>query len=93
LKSLAKVQQIPLRHDVAVQNKQAETMVRAPVHIIYILSYLACIYIYIYTYIYAHMHIYAHTHKYTYVHKHTQMVGCGYVFLVWDFMYMDLIPS
>lgn len=49
---MAKLQQISLKHDVGVQNKQAETMVRAPVHVIYILSYLVCIYAYVYTYTY-----------------------------------------
>lgn len=38
LKSVAKVQQIPLKQDAAVQNKQVEEMLRAPIHIIYILS-------------------------------------------------------
>lgn len=52
---MAKVQQTPLKHDVAIQNKQAETMVRVPIHIIYIFSYLVCIYVCVYINVYIYV--------------------------------------
>lgn len=50
LKSMAKVQHIPLKQDAAVQNKQVEEILRAPIHFIYILYYLVCIYMSMHTY-------------------------------------------
>lgn len=45
----------PPEQDVAVQNKQVETMVRAPTHIICILS--QCVYICVYIDSYIHSHV------------------------------------
>lgn len=55
---MAKVQQIPLKHiEAAIQNKQVETMLRAPIHFIYISSDLMCVYVYTYIHIYTHKYI------------------------------------
>lgn len=61
LKSMAKVQQIPLKHNTAVQNKQVETMLRSPIHFIYISSDLMCVYVYTYIYINTHINTCTHT--------------------------------
>lgn len=70
LKSMAKVQQTPLKHDVAIQNKQAETMVKSPyphyLHFL-LLSVYICVRVYICLYICLN------------ICTHTQMVVCRQV--------------
>lgn len=84
---MAKVQQTPLKHDVAIENKQAETMVRVPIHIIYIFSYLVCIYVCVCIYMFIYMF------KYMYTHSDGGLQTSKMCFLIWDFRYMALIPS
>lgn len=87
LKSMAKVQhwkKNPLEHNVAVQNKQVETVVRVPAHMItFGLRVHICVCI----------DSYMHSHVHTSVYGH-----CGWRinetdFLIWDFRHVGLISS